>query len=75
MGSETQNFVLVWTLTFLALGERVRGRGEGGAGLEVPGLILNFPQFKTFVKSIRECLRLSVTWLLTLTFLGQPCLH
>ena len=32
MGSETQNFVLVWTLTFLALGERVRGRQEGGGG-------------------------------------------
>ena len=61
MGSETQNFVLAWTLTFLAPIERVRGQGEGGgAGLEVPGLILNFPQFMTFLKSIREHLRLSI---------------
>ena len=54
---------------------RGRGEGGGGAGLEVPGLILNFPQFITFLKSIREHLGLSIIWLLTLTFLGQPCLH
>ena len=32
MRSETQNFGLVWTFTFLALGERVGGAGGGGGG-------------------------------------------
>ena len=52
------------------------GGGGGGAELEVPGLILNFPQFMTFLKSVREHLGLSII-LVTycLTFLGQPCLH
>ena len=39
--------------------------GGGGAGHEVPGLILNFPQFMIFLKSIRERLGLSIIWLLT----------
>ena len=41
-------------------GREGEGAGGGGAGLEVPGLILNFPQFMTFLKSVREHLGLSI---------------
>ena len=49
-------------------GEGAGGGGGGGRRLEVPGLIFKFPQFITFLKSIREHLGLSIIWLLTLTF-------
>ena len=77
MGSETKFCSRLDIHLFSPGREGEGGGGRGGrAGLEVPGLIVNFPQFMTFLKSIREHLRLSII-LVTycLTFLGQQCLH
>ena len=54
-------------LPYFAVGKRV----NGALALKVPGLILNFPHFVAFPKSIRELLGWSIAWLLALTFLWQ----